>query len=338
LNFRRLILLAAVLCSSLPLGAAPEVRLKEIASVGGVRENQLLGIGLVTGLSGRGDSANSQLLKDAVANLVGHFGFDLSAKDVRSRNCAVVTVSADVPAFLRSGERVSVTVSSVGDARSLEGGVLLQTPLKAANGIVYAVAQGQVNVPADRAAPKTVGTVAGGAIAERDVTSRFVQNNSVNIILRHPDFVTAAAVRDALAAKYPILTITLRDAAQLEIVIPEDRRNDAVKFIAELESVTVKPSPSAKVVINAQNGVIIMGEQVKIGKVAVSYKNTNVSVGSYYYSQAVDKKEQFVLQESVTVEDFVKAVRDAGLDTTTIIEILKSIESAGALYGTLVVN
>jgi flagellar P-ring protein precursor FlgI len=124
----------------------------------------------------------------------------------------------------------------------------------------------------------------------------------------------------------------------IEITVPQERRNDLVSFIAELEKVTVKPAPSSKVVIDTNSGVIIMGEQVKIGKVAVSYKSTNVSVGSYYYSPSTDHKEQFVLQETVTVEDFVKTVQAVGLDTGSIIEILKAIESAGALYGTLVLN
>jgi flagellar P-ring protein precursor FlgI len=332
------VFLCLALTALVGLQAAPEVRLKDLASVGGVRENQLLGIGLVTGLAGRGDSANSQMLRNAVANLVGHFGFDLSAKDVRSRNCAVVTVSADVPAFLRAGERVSVTVSSLGDARSLEGGVLLQTPLRGANGDIYAVAQGKLTVPAERTAIKTVGTVTAGAIAEREIVSRFVVDNIIRIILRHPDFANAEVVRAAITSQYPSLTPAVRDSALIEITVPENRRNDTARFLAELEGVLVKPEPSSKVIIDSKSGVIIMGEQVKIGKVAVSYKSTNVTVGSYYYPQATDKKEQFVLQETVTVEDFIKAVRDAGLETVTIIEILKAVESAGALYGTLVIN
>jgi flagellar P-ring protein precursor FlgI len=338
LNFSKpLPIIVLMLLWAVAAWAAPEVRLKDIASVGGVRENQLVGIGLVTGLAGRGDSANSQLLKDAVANLVAHFGFDVSPKDVRSRNCAVVTVSATVPAFMRAGEKIDVTVSSLGDATSLERGVLLQTPLRAANGTVYAVAQGSITVAAERTAPKTVGTVNAGAIAERDVVSTFVAGNAIRIILRQPDFVTAAAVQAAIAARYPSLRVTVLDSSLIEIAIPDERRNDAVRFIAELETVTVKPDPSSQVVIDSKSGVIVMGEQVKIGKVAVSYKSTNVTVGSYYYPQS-DKKEQFVIQETATVEDFVKTVRDVGLDTDTLIEILKAIDNAGALYGVLVIK
>jgi flagellar P-ring protein precursor FlgI len=319
------------------LSAVPEVRIKEIASIGGIRENQLVGIGLVTGLAGNGDSSNSKLLQDAVANLVTHFGFDISPKDVRSRNCAVVMVSATVPPFMRSGEKIDVLVSSLGDARSLDRGILLQTPLRAGNGDVFAVAQGPIAVSVERNLPKTVGTIAFGAIAEREVVSNFVNDNRITLILRHPDFVTASAVRDAIAGKFPGLSITVRDSALIEILIPDDQRNNIAKFISDMETVTVKPDPSSKVVIDSKSGVIIIGEQVKIGKVAVSYKTASVSVGSYY-SQSTGNKEQFVIQETVTVEDFIKTVRDIGLNTDTIIEILKAIEDAGALYGTLIIN
>jgi flagellar P-ring protein precursor FlgI len=334
---KRTLILTALFFSAAALWATPEVRLKDIASVGGLRENQLTGIGLVTGLAGRGDSANSQLLKNALSNFVGHFGFDISAKDVRSRNCAVVSVSAIVPAFMRAGEKIDVTVSSLGDATSLDRGVLLQTPLRAANGETYAVAQGSVSIATERTQPKTVGTIDAGALAEREVTSTYVTGNSIRIILRQPDFVTAAAIQAAIIARFPGIGVSVKDPALIEIAIPAERRNETVKFIAEIESITVKPDPSSKVVIDSRSGVIIMGEKVKIGKVAVSYKTASVTVGSYYYPQT-DKKEQFVIQETVTVEDFVKTVRDIGLDTGTIIEILKSIDVAGALYGTLVIR
>ena len=319
------------------LFAVPEVRVKDIASIGGIRENQLVGIGLVTGLGGNGDSSNSRLLQDAVANLVMHFGFDISPKDVRSKKCAVVMVSAIVPPFMRTGEKIAVRVSSLGDARSIDRGILLQTPLRAGNGEVFAVAQGSIVVSTERNLPKTVGTIADGAIAEREVVSNFVVDNRITLILRNPDFVTASTVRDAIALKIPGLSINVHDSAMIEILIPEDRRNNIAKFVSDIETVTVKPDPSSKVVIDSKNGIIIIGEQVKIGKVAVSYKTASVSVGSYY-SQSTGNKEQFVIQETVTVEDFIKTVRDIGLNTDTIIEILKAIEDAGALYGSLIIN
>jgi flagellar P-ring protein precursor FlgI len=203
---------------------------------------------------------------------------------------------------------------------------------------VYAVAQGMILVPADRNATKTLGTVSNGAIAERSVISTFITNNLISLNLRNPDFVTAQAVKDAISLKYPDLTINVRDSALVEISIPKERQNDVVKFVSELETVVVKPDPSSKVVIDSKSGVIIMGEQVKIGKVAVSWKAGSITVGTSFGGASGDKKEQFVLQDTVTIADFVSAMKDIGLNTDTIIAILKAIEDAGSLYGTLIVN
>ncbi len=327
--------------------AVPTVRIKDIADLKGVRENQLVGIGLVTGLAGKGDSSNSELLKSAIANLVSNFGFRVEAADVRSKNCAVVTVSCTVPAFVRAGENVDVLVSSIGDARSLEGGVLLQAPLKAANGIVYALAQGQIFTvsPAsgrNQRNQKTVGTIPGGAIIEQDVLSDYIVENSIEVILRHPDFVTASAVAAAIREKYPEIELKAADAASIELQIPARYRQDTVGFIAELESLEVTPELSNRVVIDSESGVIIFGERVRIGKVAVSYKDISVNVGPYRRPSAglwegEQSEQHFTFAETTTVEDLVETLRTIGLETELIIHIIKAIDRAGSLYGTLIV-
>jgi flagellar P-ring protein precursor FlgI len=319
--------------------AAPTVRIKDIAYLRGVRGNQLVGIGLLTGLAGRGDSSNSALLQSAIANQVANFGFRIDPQDVRSRNCAVVTVSCEVPAFVRAGETVDVRVSSIGDARSLEGGVLLQTPLKGANGETYALAQGQVFSVGTAAAQRTVGTIPRAAIIERDVLSDFLAASTLAIILRNPDFVTAGAVAAGIRGQFADIELRAVDAAMVEVVIPEGRKTDPVGFIAELEAVQISPDGSNKVVIDAASGVIIFGERVRIGKVAVSYKEVSVDVGAYrsLASGGEQGHQQFTLEETTTVEDLVAALRTIGLETETIINIIKAIDRAGALYGTLVV-
>ena len=322
---------------TLNLGATPEVRLKDIVYLGGLRDNQLTGLGIVTGLAGRGDSQNSQLLKEAIANLVSHFGFDLNPKDVRSRNCAVVVVTAIVPPFMRPGDNLDVTVTSIGDARSLECGYLLQTPLKAANGQVYAVAQGQLLVLAERTAPKTTATIAKGALAEREVISTYLREGRLTLILRQPDFVTANNIKQAILVAFPDVKIEVKDSSCLELVLPENNLSDPAAFIARLQNIKVKPDPAAKVVIDAKSGLIIMGEQVRIGRVAVSYKSTSVAVGSYYGSN-LQESQHFVLEETVAVADFVKAMREIGMPTDVLIELLKAIEAAGALYGILIIK
>jgi len=346
------LLLLASIVSLPPAQAAPTVRIKDIASVQGLRDNQLVGVGLVTGLAGRGDSSNSALLRSAIANLVANFGLRIEVEEVRSRNCAVVTVSATVPAFVREGETVDVLVSSLGDARSLEGGVLLQTPLQGANGQVYAVAHGQLlmtgggGTAGGSASLRTVGTIPRGAVIEREIVSRFLSNDTVSILLRHPDFVTANSVAEALRGAFSGVSLRAVDPARIEIQIPEGRRDDPVGFVAELESVQVTPDPSGKVVIDSSSGVIIFGESVRIGKVAVSYRDVSVNVGSYpshayggYGSgPAQDTENQhFVFGESTTVEALVDTLRAIGLGTEAIIPIIQAIDKAGALFGKLVI-
>jgi flagellar P-ring protein precursor FlgI len=325
--------------------AVPSVRIKDIADLQGIRENQLVGIGLVTGLAGRGDSQNSELLKAAIANLVSNFGFRIDPADVRSRNCAVVTVSCQIPAFARAGESVDILVSSIGDARTLEAGVLLQTPLKAANGEVIALAQGQIFTvqAAAGANQRTVGTIPGGAIIEREVVSSFLDDNSLSILLRHPDFVTANSVSAAIRQQYPEIQLQTVDAAMIELSVPDQWQTDPVGFIAELESIQVTPEPSNKVVIDSSTGVIIFGEQVRIGKVAVSYQDISVNVGPYGRAPAgflngEEKEQNFIFDQATTVEQLVDTLKTIGLETESIIHIIKAIDRAGSLYGTLIVQ
>jgi flagellar P-ring protein precursor FlgI len=325
--------------------AVPSVRIKDIADLQGIRDNQLVGIGLVTGLAGRGDSQNSELLKAAIANLVSNFGFRIDPADVRSRNCAVVTVSCQIPAFARAGESVDILVSSIGDARTLEAGVLLQTPLKAANGEVIALAQGQIFTvqAAAGANQRTVGTIPGGAIIEREVVSSFLDDNSLSILLRHPDFVTANSVSAAIRQQYPEIQLQTVDAAMIELSVPDQWQTDPVGFIAELESIQVTPEPSNKVVIDSSTGVIIFGEQVRIGKVAVSYQDISVNVGPYGRAPAgflngEEKEQNFIFDQATTVEQLVDTLKTIGLETESIIHIIKAIDRAGSLYGTLIVQ
>jgi flagellar P-ring protein precursor FlgI len=271
--------------------------------------------------------------------MVSSFGLEINADDVKSRNAAVVMVSAEAPPFARPGERIDLAVSSVGDARSLEGGVLLQTNLRAANGQVYAAAQGRISVAVGPGAVPTVGAVKGGAIVEREVVSTFTTGNRLSFVLRHPDFVTAAAVAEAIKAGVAGIAVTTRDAALVEIEIPEARRADLVALIGQIESLTVTPDTRGRVVVDSQTGVVIIGENVRINRVAVSYKDVEVTVGGGAYAGggAEEKPRQFVIPETSNVEDFVKTLKEVGLTTDVVIGILKALDRAGALYGTLII-
>ena len=318
--------------------AAPGVRLKDIAYLSGVRTNQLLGIGLVTGLAGKGDSSSSVLLRNSLANLVANLGLEIDQREIKSRNCAVVVINCEIPPFIRPGDRINLTVSSIGDARSLEGGVLLQSQLKGANGVVYALAQGNVLTPRNSGSVKTVGSIPLGGIVEKEVLSDFITQGTISLVLRNPDFITAHGVSEAISEAFPNVKVSPVDASLIEVQIPAERSSNPVAFVAELESLTVIPGSSGKVVIDAASGIIIMGEQVRIGRVAVSYKRVQVSVaGNFNFQDGEEAKENFILEETSTVDDLISALAEVGLKTETIIGILKAIDRAGALYGELII-
>ncbi len=315
------------------------MRIKDIAAVRGIRGNQVLGLGLVTGLNGKGDSSSSSLLRSSLSSLVSSFGVSVAPQDIRSKNAAVVMVIAELPPFSRAGDRIDITVSSIGDARDLDGGILLQSNLQAANGQTYAVAQGRVMTTQDPNGAKTVGTISQGAIVEKEVVSQYLDNNVVSIILRNPDFVTASAVQKAIETAFSGITVTSRDASLIDVQLPEASRTNPVAFLAQLEALTVTPDSEGRVVINAANGVIVMGEKVRIGKVAVSYRSARVTVGfsGAGSSSASAPPDVFVIGDTTTVDDFVAALKAVGLKADVIIGVLQAIEKAGALFGDLVI-
>lgn len=308
------------------------IRLREISVVEGFRENQLSGVGIITGLAGRGDSQSSPLMRKFLANMISNFTEQVSERDIRSKNSAVVLVTADLPAYAQPGERINVRVSSIGDAKSLIGGVLLQTPLKAADGAVYAVAQG--GIPGiSGSANDTVASVPGGAIMERGVNSRVEENGLVTILFKEPDFSTSAAVGQVIRDETDF-EIAFSDAARVSVRIPEEYRERSVDMIARLESLVVPPIFTDRVVVNPRTGVVVMGKDVRIGKVGVSYKGLKISVGDAL--GFTDKEsESFVIDQRPTVEEFVDLLREIGVDTEGLIEILQAIDHAGALYGRL---
>jgi flagellar P-ring protein FlgI len=321
--------------SAATASAAPTVRVKDIANVRGVRGNQILGLGIITGLNGKGDSSSSSLLQSSLSSLVASFGVTVAPQDIKSKNAAIVMLSGELPPFARVGDRIDVTVSSIGDAKDLDGGILLQANLQAANGQAYAVAQGRVMTSQDQGAARTVGSILQGAIVEKEVVSQYLDNNVVSIILRNPDFVTATAVQKAIETAFAGISVTSRDASLIDVQVPEANRANPVAFVAQLEALTVTPDSEGRVVINAASGLIVMGEKVRIGKVAVSYRAAKVTVGAGSAANAAP--DAFVIADTTTVDDFVSALKAVGLKADVIIGVLQAVEKAGALYGSLVI-
>lgn len=283
-------ILVMLLGSQAVLGNEPEVRIKDIARLQGVRDNQLVGLGLVVGLAGTGDSASSQANIQMLANMLERFQLSISPNDLRSRNVAAVVVTAELPAFARPGDRIDVTVSSIGDARSLQGGLLLLTPLEAGNGEVYAVAQGAISVGGLNAGSggssaqrnhTAVGRIPGGAIVEREGPGVIIQNGTITWVLREPDFSTAQRVAKAINDYFTPDTALALDHTAIRVNIPHLFLNDPVLFVSLVEELTVTPDTSARVIINERTGTIVIGHNVRIGTVAIAHGGINVKVTTH---------------------------------------------------------
>jgi flagellar P-ring protein precursor FlgI len=309
-------------------------RLKDIASVRGVRENQLIGYGIVVGLKGTGDG-KSEFTGKSMARMLDKLGVKLDAQQVESKNVAAVIVTANLPAFSKAGNPIDVTVSALGDAQSLEGGTLLQTPLRAANESVYAVAQGSISLGAEgKGAFPTVARVPNGAIIERDVGNDFSSRKMYRLILHNPDFITAArtilTINRELGGQYA----TAKDAGTVDIVTPFSYEGRGVELLATIEAIEINPDAKARVVINERTGTIIIGDKVKISKVGISHGNLSVKVADKKSKDAGGEKVA-VLESGVSVGDLVGSLNKLGVSPKDLISILQSIKAAGALHGEL---
>lgn len=337
----------------------PIVRVKDVARVQGDRDNQIYGLGLVVGLQGTGDGAGSRANIQMIANMLEGFGITVSANDLRMRNIAAVMVTADLPTSLRTGDRLDVTVSSIGDARSLQGGFLLQTPLQAANGQVFAVAQGAVSIGGfvvrggggGQTNHTTVGTVPNGAIVERELAGYdFGADGILSLVLLQPDFTTASRLVQVVNDVYQQNIAWARDQGTVEIQIPLAYTGDVVRFIAELEELPIRPDANARVVINERTGTVVMGSQVRIASIAVSHGNLKVQVGQEagaegnlgFGGEPADEMEPVYHQSTVlggtpNVQDLVDALNAVGATPRDIIAILQAVKAAGALFGDLII-
>lgn len=312
-------------------------RLKDISSIRGVRENQLIGYGIVVGLKGSGDS-KSEFTNKSMARMLDKLGVKLDSPDVASKNVAAVIVTGNLPAFGKAGNPMDVTVSSLGDAASLEGGTLLQTPMRAANEQIFAVAQGSISVGGSgKESFTTVGRIPNGAVIERDVSSDFAGRKMFRLTLHNPDFITAArtalTVNKELGGQYA----SAKDAGTIDIVTPFSYEGRGVELLAAIEAIQINPDSKAKVVINEKTGTVVIGDKVKISKVAIAHGNLSVKVGKSKdakdVASAVDEK--VVIVEGVSVGDLVQTLNKLGVSPKDLITLLQSIKAAGALHGEL---
>ncbi|MEK2689856.1 flagellar basal body P-ring protein FlgI [Bdellovibrio sp. GT3] len=312
---------------------AQAARLKDIASIRGVRENQLIGYGIVVGLKGTGDGKNEFMSKSMV-RMFDKLGVKLENQDFTSKNVAAVIITATMPAFGKSGNPIDITVSAIGDASSLAGGTLLQSPLRAANDEVYAVAQGSIIIGGDpKDAHTTSGRIPNGATIERDMSADFASRKMYRLTLINPDFTTAArsvlTINKELGGHYA----SAKDSGTIDIITPFAYENRGVELLATIESIDINPDMKARVVVNEKTGTIVIGDKVKISKVAISHGSLAVKV-SDGKKGTVDEKVA-VLETGVSVGELVQALNKMGVTPKDLITILQSIKAAGALHGEL---
>lgn len=367
-----LITLLLALTASAGFGANDDVRVKDLGRFSGWRENALVGYGVVTGLAGTGDSPRSKATRQSLANLLSQFNLTISQDQIVSRNVAVVTISANLPAFARPGDTLDVTVTSLGDARSLLGGALMIAPLKGPDGRVYALAQGPVSVGGYKYDVNgnvmqknhpTVGSIPAGAIVEVGVSAEVLgPNQKVVFSLTHPDYTTASRIATAINGKLGSATAKARDAAGVEIAVSQERREDLVDFLTAVENLAVQPDARARVVINERTGTVVAGGDVRISKIVVSHGELKISVTTDTFvsqpilvrqtgpgvrtevvsNSRVDVQEKgdagFVAAAGNTVADLVQALAKLKTSTRDIISILQAVKTAGALHAELVIQ
>ena len=373
---KKLLLAFAVIClfSGISFGAVnlqdmdfsrvnPTVRIKDITEVEGARGNQLTGVGLVTGLNGTGD--NSPMAVQMMRNMMRNFGVTLDARSVRTRNLAVVALTANLPPYVRPGQTIDVNVNTMGNASNLQGGVLVQSPLRAADGKVYAVAQGPVIVGGSSAQGAgasrtqnvpTAGRVPGGAIVEREVPSDYSMGGQVALLLRQPDSTTSQRIADAINRTYGVVAYAV-DAGRVEVNLPGQYVQAPNAFLASMGGIEIEPDTTAKVAVNERNGTIVMGGNVRISAVGVAHGNLVVNVGetaqvvqpesfsggvtAYNMRTDITADEEggsiIAMPATTTVRDLVRVLNSLGARPRDIIEILQAISKAGALHGELVV-
>lgn len=360
-----ILLLAAMFFASQAAAATqPMVRIKDIVTVEGVRDNQLIGMGLVVGLQGTGDKG--QMAMQMMSNMTTQFGVTMDPKLIKSKNAAVVTVTCQLSPFLSPGQNTDVLVSAMGDAKSLEGGVLLQTPLKAANGQVYAVAQGPLTIGGWSEAGAatttkknvvTVGRIPNGAIVEQGVMMDYAGDGMLNLLLNNSDFTTATRVASAINAKFGNIAHAV-DGRRVSINVPPNYVRSPSAFIASIESMSIRPDAAARVVVNERTGTIVMGGNVRIGNVSVAHGNLMVKVaeganvsqpgalsgGTTVVTPQTDiaareTHSQLVeLPTTSTVEDLTTAMNAVGATPRDLIAVLQAMDQAGALHGQLVIQ
>lgn len=354
---RTLLLAAAILSATATVASAD--RLKDVATVEGVRANELTGYGVVVGLAGTGDDASSPVARQSLANLLARLGTKIDASQIKSKNVATVIITAKLPPFARPGQALDVTVSSMGSSKSLAGGTLVASPLKGPDGKTWALAQGAIAVggflaEGDGASTRknhvTVARIPNGALVERDAPTQMPVHH-VTLMLRQPDFTTAARIADAIDRTLGVGTARARDAGAVEVEIAPGWRDQVPQLIARLEAIEVEPDGLARVVVDERTGTVVIGGTVRLRAGAIAYGGLTITIAEQpIVSQPApasrgktaivpDTKldvaegagQLHALPAATTVTDVIAALNALGVKPRDLIAILQNLASSGAL-------
>lgn len=321
-----------LLISAVSVRAELTVKVRDIASIDGLKENQVFGFGIVMGLQGTGDT-KSVLVQSTLKNILKNLDIKEEQK-INSKNTAAVLLTAKLPAFVRVGDRVDVNVSSIGDAKSLEGGVVIQSPLRGGDGETYLVCQGSLSISPALKGGKTVktsGTIVNGGIVEKAIIPDIVTGNTISLVLREWDFSVADSIIELIKEENKDAKPEITNDGKIRIAVPKDA--DIAKFVSTIENIEVTPAAVACVVVNEKDGTIVMGGDVKVSEVLVSKDGLTIRIEG-----SNDKGSASVFKEASSVKDIVDSLNYIGASTRDIISILKAIKEAGALHAKLIIN
>ena len=345
------------------------VRVKDIASLRGARDNQLIGFGIVVGLDGTGDSAESLLSRKPIINALERIGISLDSADIAGRSLAAVWLTATLPPFAKSGQRLDVTAATIGDSISLRGGVLIMTPLRGPNRLVYAVAQGPIagiprgvsradalpaeelaNLPIGQRMVASVGTIPGGAIVEREINLNLNSRARLYMNLRSPDFTTAFRLAKLINQTLGIRSARAKDAGTVEISVPDSYLGNTVELVSYIENLEISPDNTAQVVLDERSGTVVMGGSVRISPIAISQNGLSMQVklptpeqqeGAENQAAAdanILRSDVFMLKGGADLKEIVDGFNKIGASSRDLIEVLKSVKAAGALHADLVIR
>jgi flagellar P-ring protein FlgI len=353
--------LAAMMLAGAVAPAGATSRIKDLANIEGVRQNQLIGYGLVVGLNGTGDTLNNiPFTRQSLQAMLERLGVNVRGAQMRTGNVAAVMVTANLPAFATQGTRMDVTVSALGDSKSLQGGTLLVTPLLGADGNVYAVAQGSLAISGFQAegdAAKivrgvpTVGRISNGAIIEREIDFALNKLGQLRLALRNPDFTTAKRIASAINDFIGSPAAEPLDPSTVQLTVPKQFQGNVIALLTEVEQLQIEPDLTAKVIIDERSGIIVMGRDVRVSTVAVAQGNLTVTISE---TPVVSQPQPFsrgetrvaprtrvgvseegkkfaVVKEGVSLQQLVDGLNALGIGPRDLISILQAIKAAGAI-------